>query len=79
VQSNPKRNVAQKIVVSFIGAKLCHQRICLASMIKNRILIRDSLQRSAAPTLLMLQRFNFLTTRSVQLAFPIFALRFFYA
>jgi hypothetical protein len=37
VQSNPKRNVAQKIAANFIGAKLCHQRICLASIIRNRI------------------------------------------
>jgi hypothetical protein len=82
MQSNPKTNVAQKTTASFIGARLCHQQICLASIIKRRSVIRDSLQcynGASAPTLLTLQRFNFLTTRIVQLAFPTFALRFFYA
>jgi len=77
VQSNPKRNVAQKIAASFIGAKLCHQRICLASIIKKQSVIRDRLQRSLTPTLLTLQRFNFLTTRCGSLPFQFLLLDFF--
>jgi hypothetical protein len=38
-----------------------------------------TLRRTPALTFLTVQPFNFLTTESVQLAFPIFALRFFYA
>jgi len=71
----------KKINPSFIGAKLCHQQICLASVIKTeaQFVICCNPRRTPALTFFTIQQLNFLTTESVQLAFPIFALRFFYA
>jgi hypothetical protein len=66
--------------VTYSDSKMTPAVLVLSSFINSCFVTRlRRVTTEPAPILLTLQLFNFSTARSVQLAFPIFALRFFYA